>query len=317
MQASELENKLARYLLGELSEGERIEIEDRYLSDGEFFDEMSVAEDELIDTYVRGRLSGKDRELFEQNFLCSAARRERLKSAQALMRFADTHGAVTHVSSWQRFLSILRIESPPIRLVLATGFMLLIIGGPVVVIQMNRLRSDLKELHSDQVARNQREKELEQVLGQQRQQNEALSKGLDQERNERGHLEQELARLTEQQAPPVTFGLGFGERERSSGSLSTQAARVTVPRDAELIKLQLDLLKDDYKDYLVILEDEQHHDVWRGFVQSTKAGRGRAVVVRLPSHVFTAGEYRLALSGTNNKSDYEIISEFSFDVIKK
>ncbi len=317
MQASELENKLARYLLGELSERERIEIEERYLSDGDFFDEMSVAEDELIDAYVRGRLSGEDRELFEQNFLCSAARRERLKSAQALMRFADTHGAAAHISSWQRFLSILSFESPAIRLVLATGFMLLIIGGPVAVIQMNRLRSDLKGLQSDQIARNQREKELEQGLAQQRQQNEALTKGLDQERNERGHLEQELARLTEQQAPPVTFGLGFGERERSSGSTSTPAARVTVPRGAELIKLQLDLLKDDFKDYLVILEDVQHHDVWRGLLQSTKAGRGRAVVVRLPSHLFTTGQYRLALSGTNNKSDYEVISEFSFDLIKK
>src|SRR5215216_252661 len=161
MQAPEQDKKLARYLLGELSEIERIDIEDRYSSDVDFFDELLVAEDELIDDYVRRKLTPKDGELFEQNFLCSAARRERVKSARALAKFADTHAAATR----------------------------------------------------------------------------------------------------------VTFGLGFGEIERDRGSSSTQAAKVTVPRGTEVIKLQLDLFKDEYKNYLVVLEDAQQHDIWRGLLQ--------------------------------------------------
>ena len=98
MPTIELDKKLTRYLLGDLSEQERIEIEDRYLSNKEFFDELVVAEDELIDDCVRGKLSGKDRELFEQNFLTSTARRERVKSSRALMEFADTH---EHVNAEQ------------------------------------------------------------------------------------------------------------------------------------------------------------------------------------------------------------------------
>ena len=101
MQTVELDKKLTRYLLGDVSDKERLEIEDRYLSDEEFFDELLVAEDELIDDYVRGRLSRADRDSFESNFLCSPAREERVKSARALMQFADLHGAASRVSLWQ------------------------------------------------------------------------------------------------------------------------------------------------------------------------------------------------------------------------
>lgn len=317
MQASEPDKKLTRYLLGEFSEVDRADIEDRYLSEADFFDELLVAEDELIDDYVRGGLSRKDQELFEQNFMCTAARQERVKSSRALMKFADTHAASTSVSFWQRLGSIFRLESPSMRLVLATGFMMLIVGGPLLVIQMSKLRADLKGLQSEQLAQNQREKELEQVLAQQKQKNDELNQSINRERSERGQLEQEVARLREQQAPPVTFGLGVGESERGRGSTSRQAAKITVPAGAEVIKLRLDLLKDEYENYLVVLEDAQQHDVWRALVQSAKTGKGKAVVVRLASRIFTTGQYKLTLSGKKNNEEYEVISEFPVDVIKK
>jgi hypothetical protein len=312
----ELDKKLTRYLLGDLSERERIEIEDRYLSNAEFFDELVVAEDELIDDCVRGRLSRKDRELFEQNFLTSAARRERVKSSRALMEFADKHAATPRVSWWQRVRSAFKLESPAMGLVLATGFMMLIVGVPLVVIQMSKLRSDLKGLQSEQLAQNQREKELDKLLAQQKQQNDELNQSINRERAERGQLEQEIAKLKEQQAPPPTFALGFGEIERSKGG-PPEAMKLTVPRGAEAVKLRLDLLKDEYENYLVVVENAQQHDIWRGLLQATKTGRGKAVVVRLPSRLFVTGQYKLTLSGTNNKREYEVISEFNLDVIRK
>ncbi|MEK6324983.1 MAG: hypothetical protein AABN33_25355 [Acidobacteriota bacterium] len=316
MRTVELDKKLTRYLLGKLTGEERIEVEDRYLSDGKFFDELAVAEDELIDDYVRGELSHSNRELFERNFLCSTGRHERVKSARALMKFADTHAATTRVSWWQRVRSALSLESPAMRLVLATGFMMLIIGGPLVVIQMSKLSSDLQGLKSEQLAQNQRETELEQLLAQQKRQNDELNQAINRERGERGQLEQEVARLREQQAPPVTFALGFGEIERSKGG-PAQATKLNVPQGIEIIKLQLELLKDEYENYMVILEDAQQRDIWRGLLQSTKAGKHRAVVVRLPSRLLSTGQYKLILSGTNNKRDYEVLSEFNVDVIKK
>ncbi len=314
MPTIELDKKLTRYLLGDLSERERIEIEDGYLSNGEFFDELAVAEDELIDDCVRGKLSRKDRELFEQNFLTSTARRERVKSSRALMEFADKHAATPRVSWWQRVRSAFKLESPAMGLVLATGFMMLIVGVPLVVIQMSKLRTDLKGLQSEQLAQNQREKELDKLLAQQKQQNDELNQSINRERAERGQLEQEVAKLREQQAPPPTFALGFAEKSKGA---STEAMKLTVPRGAEAIKLSLDLLKDEYENYLVVVENAQHHDIWRGLLQATKTGRGKAVVVRLPSRLFVTGQCKLTLSGTNNKREYEVISEFNLDVIRK
>jgi len=232
------------------------------------------------------------------------------------MEFADMHAATTRVSWWQRVRSVFRIESPAMGLVLATGFMMLIVGVPLVVIQMSKLRSDLKGLRSEQLAQNQREKELDKLLAQQKQQNDELTQSINRERAERGQLEQEVARLREHQAPPPTFALGVGEIERSKGG-PPEAMKLAVPRGAEAIKLRLDLLKDQYENYLVVVENAEQHDIWRGLLQATKAGRGKAVVVRLPSRLFVTGQYKLTLSGTNNKREYEVISEFNLDITRK
>jgi len=42
---------------------------------------------------------------------------------------------------------------------------MLIVGVPLVVIQMGKLRSDLKGLQSEQLAQNQREKRVGQIAG--------------------------------------------------------------------------------------------------------------------------------------------------------
>jgi hypothetical protein len=275
-----------------------------------------VAEDELIDDYVRGELSRSNRELFERNFLCSAARRERVKSARALMKFADTHATRTPVSWWQRLESAFSLDAPAMRLVLVTGFTLSIIGGLLLVIQMGNLSSRLQRLQREQLAHDQRQKDLEQLLAEQKLQNDELSQAINRERGERGQLEQEVARLRERKVSSVTFALGFGEVERSRGG-PAPATKLTVPQGTEIIRLQLELLKDEYQNYMVTLEDAQQRETWRGLLQSTKAGAGRAVVVRFPSHLLTTGQHRLILSGTNNKRDYEVLSEFHVELTGK
>ena len=45
----EIQDQIRRYLLGELDDGTRAEVEKRFLSDCEVFEELLVAEDEIID----------------------------------------------------------------------------------------------------------------------------------------------------------------------------------------------------------------------------------------------------------------------------
>ena len=75
---------LRRYLLGELSEAELDRVEERLFAaaDRDSEEQLSPAEDELIDSYVRGELSASEREHFESWFLTSPRRRERLELAR-------------------------------------------------------------------------------------------------------------------------------------------------------------------------------------------------------------------------------------------
>ena len=52
----EIQDQIKRYLLGELDDGTRAQVEQKLLSDGEVFEELLVAEDEIIDDYASGRL---------------------------------------------------------------------------------------------------------------------------------------------------------------------------------------------------------------------------------------------------------------------
>ncbi len=56
-----------RYLLGQATDEERTEVEERYLSDNECFEELLALEDALVDEYVMGRMPESQRLVFEEN----------------------------------------------------------------------------------------------------------------------------------------------------------------------------------------------------------------------------------------------------------
>jgi hypothetical protein len=85
------EQRLIGYLLGQLNAEEQAQIEERYLSDPGFHDELEAAERDLIDRYVRGELS--DPEPFEKRYLSSPRRRQRVEFARALMQSLDAAAA--------------------------------------------------------------------------------------------------------------------------------------------------------------------------------------------------------------------------------
>ena len=54
-----------RYLLGDLSEDEKTRMEEAFFADNARFEELELAEEELIDAYVRDNLSLKERRQFQ------------------------------------------------------------------------------------------------------------------------------------------------------------------------------------------------------------------------------------------------------------
>ena len=83
------EKRMAQYLLGQLSEQEQAELEERYLADDGCFEVFLAVEDDLRDAYVRDELSKPDRDAFEQQLLSAPYHQQKQEFAQALRGYLD------------------------------------------------------------------------------------------------------------------------------------------------------------------------------------------------------------------------------------
>ncbi|HEX8500674.1 MAG TPA: hypothetical protein VF659_08790 [Pyrinomonadaceae bacterium] len=91
---TDIEGEIRRFLLGTLSEDARRRAEERLMAEEGFLEELSLAEGELIDDYVGGRLTAAEREAFERHFLSTEGRRSQLRFTRALGRYADDAAAL-------------------------------------------------------------------------------------------------------------------------------------------------------------------------------------------------------------------------------
>lgn len=81
--------QIVQYLLGDLPEEEQQQLDEQFFVNDDYFERLMATEDELIDDYLRGRLSAHERERFERNFLTSPFLRERVTLAKALIDYID------------------------------------------------------------------------------------------------------------------------------------------------------------------------------------------------------------------------------------
>ena len=84
----ELQGKMRDYLLGRVTDAQRQEIETAILTDDEAFEELEIAESELVDDYVRGNLATADRSEVEQKFLNHEDTKQELRFSRALHKYA-------------------------------------------------------------------------------------------------------------------------------------------------------------------------------------------------------------------------------------
>ncbi len=129
---SEKQNNVRKYLLGELNdETEMRRIEEKILFDGDFTEQLSIAEDELIDDYLDGALAGRERERFVRFFLSSPHIKEKLRLIQNLRKYAAKHAGTQSVRQFYKEKTVFRLNwrkllSP---LLLKFALVVLLLGG--------------------------------------------------------------------------------------------------------------------------------------------------------------------------------------------
>jgi CHAT domain-containing protein/tetratricopeptide (TPR) repeat protein len=90
----EVQARLRQYLLGQLDDDHREEVEKDLLAKDEVFEELLVVEDEVTDEYINGRLNELDRRAFETYFLATPERREKLRFGSAFNRYLSSQEMV-------------------------------------------------------------------------------------------------------------------------------------------------------------------------------------------------------------------------------
>src|SRR5205085_6933067 len=120
---------------GELSdEAQRQQVEQRLLTDDDFFQELEISEDELIDQYLTAALTPDERRNFESHFLAATERQRKLGFARALRKYVGEAAAETPQQQtskpyqppvWARLLANPYLRS-------AAAFLLLLTIGLVV-----------------------------------------------------------------------------------------------------------------------------------------------------------------------------------------
>ena len=133
---------ITRYLLGQMSEADRLLFQERMFNDDEFFDAVTEVETDLIDAYARGELTPAEREQMEHSLLGSSAAQKRVAFAAALAGISTAAGP----------LATERPSRPSLRWLPVAAAVLLAVAAGVLLIQNRALQNTISALRQQQTS---------------------------------------------------------------------------------------------------------------------------------------------------------------------
>ncbi|MCI0392465.1 MAG: hypothetical protein MOB07_27350 [Acidobacteria bacterium] len=306
-----------RYLRGDLPEPEQSALEQELLADREKFERVWELENELIDNYVRGRLSHADRERFERHYLASPRHRKRVLNAGILLKAADRaaeEDAAPIVSSWSKLMELLPWRGPAFSWAMAMALLLLTISLTWLLIERAQL--------SEQIAKTEKEAQAERSTLQQLEQERARQiQGLEKEiAGQRQHSEQlnaEIERLREgqrrqEQSAQSTFFTFILTPGLVRGS---EAQQLAIPRGASQVQLWMKLEGNDYRSYQVKLRAIEGREILQQQSLRVVTGKDESFLsLTVPAGKLATGDYILTLSGRTAAGNLEEIDRYIFRV---
>jgi hypothetical protein len=321
---------IVNYLLGRLPDAELENFEARYLADENLFEELQEVEDELIDDYASGVLSAEQRKWFEQYFLTSAERWEKLKFARAISERAVAWQRKTVLTSGasedrnepnelsENGRNPVRYWNKPVpawRQWAAIAAVLLCAVALGILLKYNRdLRRELAAAKTIS-AKLRDEAQSQSTLA-------AETKAeLAAEQRQTQMLEEQLEQL--QTSPPgetpnvvisavlsvdYLVQLTRGEGEKKIKTLE-------VPVNALMVRLSLELGKVRFGAFNIVVRRADESIVWRRSGISAKSvGAGQRLALSIPAEKLPAGDYDLVISGVPPQGDAELVGHYYLKV---
>ena len=313
------EELMSKYLLGDLSEDDRLQVEERFLRDPAYLEQLQALEAELNDDYVRGELTEREREQFAQRSSASPEWRRRVGFAKALITGDESATATTAPAKvspappprWRSLLPQLRLPKPALTWALAAAFLVMSAAGSWLVLETSRLRAQLEQMQAERKAGEQQAQALRQQAAEQRARNDQLAAQLQREQDQQ---RQWLAEAGRPQPHLLSFILAPG-----LGRGADESTKLLVPPEVQTVRLRLYLEgAGEYQSYRAELHTSADKLIWsRDRLRAQPIRTGKAVVLSLPASLLTTGEYEVRLKGAVSREQIEEIGDYFFSVSKK
>ena len=294
------DGQLARYLLGLLPDDEAERVDRLSVSSDEVAWRLRLAEDDLVDAYVRGTLDADAVERFESFYLSSEHRRQKVQFARTFAAAVDWR------SGSPESPSLRRVTVPPrSRTVwrLAAAAAIFLLAG-VALSEYLRLRTDLTVARSASVALSNRARELERQLNDER---------LPGPPGTGKHPHPGFGPGSAPSLPAIALVLL--PQTRSVGPIAT----IAVPDGANLVALELRLESNAFARYQAALKDPgTNRIIWRRDRITARAGdRMPTVAFTIPAGVLRSQHYSLELNGTSASGEAEVAGSYVFEVVRR
>lgn len=291
-EVNESQTQLRRFLLDELDEAERRRIEELFISDGDYRENVLIAEEELIEDYLEGSLPVEERERFLSHYLTTPEQRRKLRVAKSIKKFAAVGvpatatptdgGGPQHGAGRPGRANRLTLRNPLVSLPLAAA---LIFAIGIGVIKLLGVWRPNKQQEQEQAQRTTDERELAQS--------------------------NDPSLPVQQRVGGTAFSVNVLPVSPRGGS----AAKFSPPPQAAPVQLLLVLGGDEYQSYqvdLLIPGRPGRRIVRQLHAEATPAGR--AIPLIIPASLLTRGDYRVRLAGLTPAGDVEEIAEYTFQV---
>ena len=300
------------YILGTLSDEEKARLEESYFVDDAEFEEFEIAEEELIDRYVRGELSLQERDQLEKTFARSPRLIQRVQIARVLAsRLAPEPVTVVEtpqpararLSWWQSLFGSPNASRAP---AMAVGFsvLLLLLGGATLFAAYLSLREQSRQIAAQQAVLEQRQRELDQQAADLKAQTDELARRV-QVPSETPAPPPQVSPTPQASAPVVFLTLSAGVTRSVGGS---RTARLR-PETSE-VQLTLDLRDTGYPSYRATIINADRGEV---FARDGLRQQAARLTLRVPAKQLPPGDYYVSVyGGPANES----VADYPFRIIK-
>jgi hypothetical protein len=314
---------LIRYLLGSLSEAETERLDELSIAGDEWATRLSVVENDLVDAFVRGELSGETLERFRSHYLSVPANQERVRFAETLLTYQKRAARLaqeTAASAKEVTASAQPVRRPNVftssRRVqlwaLAAAALLVLATGTYLVAENIRLRHEVSVSRAARTDFERDEQQLKSDLNRQQAATAQLEKEL-------AGVRQSLARLEAPASPNQRDGKALIASFLLMPALrgSSDISMVVLPRGTTDVRLQLQLESDDYRRYRVTVKEPASDRVlWRSAQLSPEAvGGNKLVSVTMPATRFKPRHYSLELAGVRTSGADDFVASYAFKVL--